>query len=107
MRGEGLEARIVAFDAERLDRLATLVHADEARAMPMPEPDPIATILAHRENRGRSRRDPEPAIGSRARVAEVLNRKRADPADDPPPPRPARHPARGVGEGVGGRSGVR
>jgi HTH-type transcriptional regulator / antitoxin HigA len=43
----------------------------------MPQLDPIATILAHVENRGLSRRDLQSAIGSRARVAEVLSRKRA------------------------------
>ena len=64
-------------EGDRLDLLATLVHAYEAQTMRMPELDPIATILAHLENKGLSRRDLEPAIGSRARVAEVLNRKRA------------------------------
>jgi HTH-type transcriptional regulator / antitoxin HigA len=64
-------------DGDRLDILATLAEAYEARAVPMPRLDPIATILAHLENRGLSRRDLEPAIGSRARVAEVLGRKRA------------------------------
>jgi HTH-type transcriptional regulator/antitoxin HigA len=43
----------------------------------MPVLDLIITILMHLENRGLSCRDLEPAIGSRARVAEILNRKRA------------------------------
>ncbi len=64
-------------EGDRLDLLATLVEAYEARAVPMPVLDPITTILMHLEDRGLSRRDLEPAIGSRARVAEVLNRKRA------------------------------
>jgi HTH-type transcriptional regulator/antitoxin HigA len=34
-------------------------------------------ITHHMESRGLSRRDLEPYLGSRARVAEVLNRKRA------------------------------
>ena len=72
-----MDARPGTPEGDRLDLLATLVDAYEAKAMPMPKLDPIETILAHLENRGLSRRDLEPAIGSRARVAEVLNRRRA------------------------------
>jgi HTH-type transcriptional regulator / antitoxin HigA len=72
-----MDARAGTPDGDRLDLLVTLAEAYEARAVPMPQLDPIATILAHLENRGLSRRDLEPAIGSRARVAEVLSRKRA------------------------------
>ena len=39
-------------------------------------PDPISAILFMMEQKQLSRRDLEPAIGSRARVAEVLNRRR-------------------------------
>jgi HTH-type transcriptional regulator / antitoxin HigA len=39
-------------------------------------PDPVEAILFAMEQRGLSRRDLEPFIGSRARVAEVLNHKR-------------------------------
>jgi HTH-type transcriptional regulator / antitoxin HigA len=38
---------------------------------------PIDALLYHMESRGLTRRDLEPFIGSRARVAEVLNRRRA------------------------------
>lgn len=72
-----MDAEPGTADGDRLDLLATLAHAYEARAMPMPLLDPITTILAHLANRGLSRRDLEPAIGSRARVAEILNRRRA------------------------------
>lgn len=72
------------FDAEpntqewdRLEILTTLVYAYEQQHYPIEAPDPIEAILYHLESRGLSRRDLEPAIGSRARVAEVLNRKRA------------------------------
>jgi HTH-type transcriptional regulator / antitoxin HigA len=64
-------------EGDRLDLQATLAEAYEARATPMPRLDPVATILAHLENRGLSRRDLEPAIGCRERVAEVAGRKRA------------------------------
>ena len=40
-------------------------------------PDPIAAIVFMMEQKGLTRRDLEPAIGSRARVAEILNKRRA------------------------------
>lgn len=43
---------------------------------PIPAPDPIAAILFMMEQKGLTRRDVEPAIGSRARVSEILNRRR-------------------------------
>lgn len=64
-------------DGDRLDVLATLVEAWEARHVPIEAPDPIDAILFMMEQKGLERRDLEPAIGSRARVAEILNRKRA------------------------------
>src|SRR5271169_2448954 len=64
-------------EGDRLDVLATLVEAWEARHVPIEAPDPIAAVLFMMEQKGLGRRDLEPAIGSRARVAEVLNRRRA------------------------------
>ncbi len=64
-------------EGDRLDVLATLVEAYEERYHHIPSPDPIEAILYHLESRGLSRRDLEPCIGSRARVSEVLNRRRA------------------------------
>src|SRR5499426_409873 len=61
---------------DRLDVLATLVEAYEEQYYSLPAPDPIEAITYHMESRGLSRRDLEPYLGSRARVAEVLNRKR-------------------------------
>jgi HTH-type transcriptional regulator / antitoxin HigA len=61
---------------DRLDVLATLVAAYEEQHYSLPAPDPIEAITYHMESRGLSRRDLEPYLGSRARVAEVLNRKR-------------------------------
>jgi HTH-type transcriptional regulator/antitoxin HigA len=62
---------------DRLDVFTTLVEAYEARHYPIPEPDPVEAIKYYMESRGLSRADLEPYIGGRARVAEVLNRKRA------------------------------
>jgi len=72
------------FDAKRgtpegdqLEVWTTLVEAYEARQHPIPLPDPIEAIQYYMDSRGLTRADLEPYIGSRARVAEVLNRKRA------------------------------
>ena len=63
-------------EGERLEVLATLVEAYEGQHYNIPAPDPIEAITYHMESRGLCRRDLEPYLGSRARVAEVLNRKR-------------------------------
>ena len=63
-------------EGDRLDVLATLVEAYEARVHPLPPPDPISAIEYHMESRGLSPRDLEPYIGSRSRVWEILKRKR-------------------------------
>jgi HTH-type transcriptional regulator/antitoxin HigA len=61
---------------DRLDVLATLIDAYEAEHYPMDPPDPIEAIKFRMEQQGLTRRDLEPMIGTRTRVAEVLNRKR-------------------------------
>ena len=71
-----MDARPNTPDGDRLDVLATLVEAWEQKHDPIEAPDPVAAILFAMEQRGLTRRDLEPLIGSRARVAEVLNRKR-------------------------------
>jgi HTH-type transcriptional regulator/antitoxin HigA len=63
-------------EGERLEVLATLVEAYEEQHYNIPAPDPIEALTYHMESRGLCRRDLEPYLGSRARVAEVLNRKR-------------------------------
>ena len=72
-----MHARKGTPDGDRLDVLATLVEAWEARHVPIASPDPIAAILFMMEQKGLTRHNLEPAIGSRARVAEILNRRRA------------------------------
>jgi len=61
---------------DRLDVLATLIDVYEARHYPMDPPDPIEAIQFRMEQLGLTRKDLEPLIGTRARVAEVMNRKR-------------------------------
>jgi len=63
-------------DGDKLEILATLVEAYEEKHFCIPLPDPIEAILYYLESRGLTRRDLERCIGSRARVSEVLNRKR-------------------------------
>ena len=63
-------------DGDRLDVLATLIDAYEATHFPMDPPDPIEAITFRMEQEGLTRKDLEPLIGSRARVAEVLGRRR-------------------------------
>ena len=72
-----MEARANTADGDRLDVLATLAAAWEAKHHGIESPDPIEAIRFAMDQRGLSRRDLEPFIGSRARVAEVLNRKRS------------------------------
>lgn len=64
-------------EGDKLDILVTLVEAYEEKHYPIPPPDPIEAILHHMESQGMTRRDLEPYLGSRAGVAEVLNRRRA------------------------------
>ena len=61
---------------DRLDVLVTLVEHYELQQEPIAPPHPVEALLYYMESRGLSRRDLEPYLGSRARVAEVLNRRR-------------------------------
>ena len=63
-------------EGDRLEVLMTLVEAYEDEHYDIPVPDPIEAIHYYMDSRGLSRKDLEPYIGSRARVSEVLNRKR-------------------------------
>lgn len=63
-------------EGDELDVLATLVDAYEARYFPIDAPDPVAAIQFRMEQQGLTRKDLETIIGSRARVSEVMNRKR-------------------------------
>jgi HTH-type transcriptional regulator/antitoxin HigA len=64
-------------EGDRLDVLATLIDAYEAVHYPMDPPDPIEAIKFRMEQQGLTRKDLEPLIGTRTRVAEVLNRRRS------------------------------
>lgn len=63
-------------EGDRLDILATLVDAYENEHHLIDPPDPIEAIKFRMEQQGLTRRDLEGILGTRTRVAEVLNRRR-------------------------------
>jgi HTH-type transcriptional regulator / antitoxin HigA len=70
------DAREGSAEADRLEVLVLLVEAYERKHFPVEAPDPIDFLLHVMEARDLTRKDLERYIGSRARVAEVLNRVR-------------------------------
>ena len=63
-------------EAEQLEVIVTLVNAYEAEHHAIDHPDPIAAIEFRMEQEGLTRKELEPMLGGRARVSEILNRKR-------------------------------
>lgn len=64
-------------EGDKLEILIILVESYEKKYHPILPPDPIEAIIHQMESQGLSRKDLEAFIGSRARVSEVLNRKRS------------------------------
>ena len=62
--------------ADRLDVLSLLVEQYEKSQHPISDVDPIEFIEHVMQSRGLTRKDLEPVIGPRGRVADVLNRVR-------------------------------
>jgi HTH-type transcriptional regulator/antitoxin HigA len=71
------DAKPGTAEGDRLEVLTTLVHAYEEKHDAVPLPSPIDAIQYYMDSRGLTRRDLEKYLGSRARVSEVLNRRRA------------------------------
>ncbi|MBM3648490.1 MAG: helix-turn-helix domain-containing protein [Alphaproteobacteria bacterium] len=69
-------AKIGTPQGDRLDVLATLIDAYESEYHPIDPPDPIEAIKFRMEQQNLTRKDLEGLIGTRTRVAEVLNRRR-------------------------------
>jgi HTH-type transcriptional regulator/antitoxin HigA len=69
-------ARSGTPEGDRLDVLATLIDAYEDEHHPIDLPDPIEAIKFRMEQQGLTRKDLEAIIGTRTRVAEILNRRR-------------------------------
>jgi HTH-type transcriptional regulator/antitoxin HigA len=74
--GALMDAEEGTAEADELDVLATLIEAYEDKHYPMDLPDPIEAIKYRMEREGLTRKDLESMIGTRTRVAEVLNGKR-------------------------------
>ena len=74
---ELIQARPGTPEGEELDILATLVDAYEGKHHAIDAPDPIAAIQFRMEQQGLTRKNLEPLIGSRARVSEVMTRRRS------------------------------
>jgi len=70
------DAPVASPEADRLEVLTLLIEAYEREHFSIPDPDPIDFLQHVMEARELTRKDLEPYIGSRARVAEVLNRVR-------------------------------
>ena len=70
------DAKPKSPEADELEVLSLLVEAYEKKHVAVPNVDPVGLLLHVMEARQLTRKDLEPYIGSRARVAEVLNRVR-------------------------------
>lgn len=64
-------------EADRLDVISTLVEAWEQKHHAIPPLDPVQAIEARLDELGLDRSFLEPILGSRGRVADLLNRRRA------------------------------
>jgi HTH-type transcriptional regulator/antitoxin HigA len=69
-------AQIGTADGDRLDVLLVLIDDYESKHHPIGPPDPVDAIKFRMEQLNLTRKDLEPLIGPRGRVAEVLNHRR-------------------------------
>ena len=69
-------AKLGTLRGDRLDVLATLIDVYESQHYPIDSPDPIEAIKFRMEQQNLTRKDLEGILGTRTRVAEVLNRRR-------------------------------
>lgn len=64
-------------EGEKLDVMATLIEAYEAKHFRMDLPDPVEAIKFEMDRNGLTVKDLEPMIGKSNRVYEILNHKRS------------------------------
>ncbi len=65
-------------DAERLELLSLLVSDYESKHNPIQLPDdPVEVILFYMDQKGLTRKDMEQYLGNKARVSDILNRRRS------------------------------
>ncbi len=72
-----MDAKIDTPEGDSLDVLVTLIEAYEEKHHPILLPEPVEAIIHQMESQGLSRKDLIPFFGSRARVSEILNKKRS------------------------------
>lgn len=72
-----MDAKIDTPEGDSLDVLVTLIEAYEGKYYPILPPEPVEAIIHQMESQGLSRKDLIPFFGSRARVSEILNKKRS------------------------------
>ena len=65
-----------SLDFERMELLALVIKDYETRRFPVHRPDPVEAIQFRLEQQALWRYDMELYLGSRARVSEILNRRR-------------------------------
>jgi HTH-type transcriptional regulator/antitoxin HigA len=65
-------------DAERLELLSLLVSDYDAKHNPIQPPDdPVEVILFYMDQKNLTRKDMEQYLGNKARVSDILNRRRS------------------------------
>lgn len=69
-------SKVGTRDGDHLDVLLVLIDDYESKHHPIDPPDPVDAIKFRMEQMNLTRKDLEPLIGPRGRVAEVLNRRR-------------------------------
>ena len=72
-----MDAKLNTPEGDKLDVLVTLIEAYEEKHHPILSPEPVEAIIHQMESQGLSRKDLIPFFGSRARVSEILNKKRS------------------------------
>src|ERR1700733_5236782 len=65
-----------ASEGDKLEILTTLVQVYEEEHYPIDFPDAVDALNYWMESRGLQRKDLQAFIGTRARISEILNRKR-------------------------------
>ena len=71
------EARLSTEELALLDLLGTLIEKFERETYDLPDGDPAGALEVLMDGRGLKPVDIAPVLGSRAKVSEVLSRKRA------------------------------
>ncbi len=88
-------------DGDRLDVVATLVEAYEARHFPIAAPDPIAAIKFRMQQMRLSRKRPRALAGyARPSLRGAVRPPPPVARHDPPAQRRAEHPSRAVDQGA-------